>query len=167
VSARALPAAALVGGTAAFVVGTAALVVGTAAPLAAQDAAISAEVQLEVYATALGFYSPPRNQVRWIETTPLEPGVPAPLDPGLRSALIARLGDRFLPWSENAPGQGGRLRVTPIEPAGPGRYRLGVGYRHRTPYFEGSVSTQTFLVGCEAGDCQILDRGGGTAMEIW
>lgn len=159
-SARVLPAAA-------FVVGTAALVVGTAAPLAAQDAAIPAEVQLEVYATALEFYSPPRSQVRWIETTPLESGVPAPLDPGLRSALIARLGDRFLPWSENAPGQGGRLRVTPIEPAGPGRYRLGVGYRHRTPYFEGSASTQTFLVGCEAGACEILERGDGTAVETW
>lgn len=149
---------------------TAALLLALAAApsaLLAQKATtpIPAGVQLDVYAAALAFYDPPRNQVRWIETTPIEPGVGAPLDPGLQRALIARLGERFLAWSEDAPGQGGRLRVSPIEPAGPGRWRLAVGYRHRTPYHEGSASTQEFLVGCANGACRILERGSSVGAE--
>jgi hypothetical protein len=123
-----------------------------AGPLAAQDAAagIGLDLEVEVYATALAFYSPPRDQVRWLES----------FEPGLRRALIARLGDRFLPWSEGARGQGGRLRVSPIEAAGPDRYRLVVEYRHRTPYFEGPISAQAFLVRCDGLRCAILSRGG-------
>lgn len=139
------------------------LVAVGAAPLVAQETGAPVPVvaiQLDVYATALGFYAPPRGQVRWIETTPLDATEDrAPLVPGLRRALIARLGDRFLPWSEDAPGQGGRLRVSTIEPAGSGRYRLTVGYRHHTTYYDGPASAQTFLVGCNEGDCRILERG--------
>lgn len=149
---------------------TAALLLALAATpsaLFAQEATtpIPAAVQLDVYAAALAFYDPPRNQVRWIETTPLESGAGAPLDPALQRALVARLGDRFHVWTEDAPGQGGRLRLSPIEPAGPGRWRLAVGYRHRTPYYEGSASTQRFLVGCEDGGCRILERGPGDGAE--
>lgn len=116
------------------------------ATLAAQES-IPPDVELEVYATALEFYSPPRGQVRWIEST------------AYRDALIERLGDRFRPWVENAQGSGGRLTVSPIEGAGPDRYRLSVRYRHRTPYFEGTESTQDFLVGCDRLRCRILARG--------
>lgn len=121
----------------------------SAATLTAQDALvpIPPDVELEVYATALEFYSPPRGQVRWIESAVF------------RVELIERLGDRFRPWVENAPGSGGRLRVSPIEGAGPGRYRLTVRYRHRTPYFEGPESAQAFLVGCDGPRCRILARG--------
>lgn len=116
------------------------------ATLAAQIP-IPPEVELGVYATALEFYSPPRGQVRWLEST------------ALRDGLIERLGDRFRPWVESAPGSGGRLAVSPIERAGPDCYRLTVGYRHHTPYFEGPESTQEFLVGCDRGQCRILARG--------
>lgn len=153
-------------GTTAFLVALGAASLGPG-PLAAQDDPIPADVRLDVYSAALAFYDPPRNQVRWIETTPLEPGGRAPLDSGLQRSLIARLGDRFLPWTESAGGQGGRLRLSAIEPAAPGRYRLAVGYRHRTPYFEGAASTQSFLVGCEDGACRILEREPGTAMDGW
>jgi hypothetical protein len=118
----------------------------SAAKLAAQGS-IPPDVELEVYATALEFYSPPRGQVRWLES------------PVHREALIERLGDRFRPWVENAPGSGGRLVVSPIEEAGPDRYRLTVRYRHRTPHFEGPESTQEFLVGCDGARCRILARG--------
>lgn len=141
-----------------------------AAPLAAQEAGarVPAAAEQDVYAAALAFYTPPRGQVRWIEMTPLDAaGDRTPLDPGLRRALIARLGDRFLPWSEDARGQGGRLRVSAIEPAGPGRYRLAVGYRHHTKYFEGSASTQTFLVRCDEDACRILKRGPAAAPSDW
>ena len=132
--------------------GVSALFAFAAPSLAAQEAvpAIPAGIELEVYATALAFYSPLRGQVRWLEG----------FEPGLRRALIARLGDRFLPWSEGARGSGGRLRVSPIEAAGPDRYRLTVEYRHRTPYFEGPASAQAFLVGCDGLRCAIVSRGG-------
>jgi hypothetical protein len=136
------------------------------APLAAQEAEtpVSRSIQLDVYATALAFYKPPRGQLRWIEAAPL--GVErdrAPLDPGLVRTLIARLGDRFRPWSADATGRGGRLRLSAIEPAGRGRYGLSVGYRHHTEYYEGPVSAQRFLVGCDEAGCRILERGPAAA----
>ena len=107
---------------------------------------IPAAVEIEVYATALAFYSPPRGQVRWIESTEY------------RGELIERLGGRFRSWVEGAPGSGGRLRISPIEAAAPGRYRLTVRYRHHTPHFEGAESAQEFLVGCDGAACRILER---------
>jgi hypothetical protein len=114
--------------------------------LAAQGP-IPADVELAVYATALEFYSPPRGQVRWLESM------------AHRKELIERLGDRFRPRIEDAPGSGGRLMVSPIERAGADRYRLTVRYRHHTPYFEGPESSQELLVGCDDGQCRILARG--------
>ena len=129
------------------------LIAVTAAPVPGQDTALSAELEREILATALAFYSPPRGQVRWIESE----------DPALQPALVARLGERFLPWTEGARGPGGRLRFSPIEIVEPGRYRVSVSYRHRTPYHEGPLSTQTFLVGCDGSGCRILARGPGGA----
>lgn len=128
-----------------FVIGVL-LTAASAATLPAQDS-IPSVVELEIYATALEFYSPPRGQVRWLES------------PVQREALIERLGDRFRPWVEGARGSGGRLTVSPIEVAGPDQYRLTVWYRHWTPYFEGPESSQEFLVGCDRAGCRILARG--------
>ena len=119
----------------------------TPANSGARGAAIPAAVEIEIYATALAFYSPPRGQVRWIESTEY------------REELLERLGERFRSWVEDAPESGGRLRISPIEAAGRGRYRLTVRYRHHTPHFEGAESTQEFLVGCEGDACRILARG--------
>lgn len=134
-----------------------ALVAVTAPPVAGQETALSPELELEVFATALEYYSPPRGQVRWIEVE----------DPALQRALSARLGDRFLPWTEGARGAGGRLRISGIEIVEAGRYRVTVSYRHRTPYHEGPFSAQTFLVGCNGSGCRILARGPGRGEQGW
>lgn len=137
--------------THALLVGATIALVAVTSPAAAQDPKLSAELEREVLATALAFYSPPRNQVRWIESD----------DSALQGILLARLGERFIAWTEDARGEGGRLRVAPIEIVEPGRYRLTVAYSHRTRYHEGPTSTQSFLVGCDGSACQILARDPG------
>jgi len=147
------------------------LVAAGTAPLAAQEtgAPVPETVRLDVYATALAFYSPPRGQVRWIEPAPLDAARgEAPLEREFVRALVARLGDRFLPGWEEQRGAGGRLRLSTIYPIGSsGRYRLAIGYRHHTEYHEGPASTQTFVVGCDRKGCQVLQRAPGAGPNDW
>jgi hypothetical protein len=141
----------------ALLVGATIMLVSATSPAAAQNPKLSADLEREVLATALAFYSPPRNQVRWIQSN----------DSALQRTLLARLGERFLAWNEDARGEGGRLRVSPIQIVEPGRYRLTVAYTHRTPYHEGPTSTQSFLVGCDGSACLILARGPGGGEDAW
>jgi hypothetical protein len=142
---------------------------GFAAPVRAQDprtSSLSMEVQIAVYATVLRFYDPPRGQVRWIESRMVgdaeEAGV---LEPALVSAVLERLGDDFRPWVEEADGSGGRLRVSALHAVAPDTFRVTVSYQHRTPYFEGPRSGQSFLVGRADDRWRILARGAASLAE--
>ena len=106
---------------------------GSAVPASTHD-------DLDIYVAVLRFFTPPRNQVRWIEPTS---------PPALRDSLLHRLGTRFEGWSsahDTDPRSGGRIRLSTIERFTPDSVRVSARYQHKTEYAVNPPFDVQFLV---------------------
>jgi hypothetical protein len=105
----------------------------------------------DLYVAALKFFSPPRNQRRWLDSRLLTEGLEeASLDSEAMNYILRKLGSRFLPFEERLAQDerigGGILRVGPIERISPERARVRVRYRHIAEGYEGTPVDLQFLL---------------------
>jgi hypothetical protein len=102
---------------------------------------------LDIYTTVLRFFTPPRNQVRWIGLEMISRGETMPA--AMRDSLIRRLGHRFEGWSiyhESDPRSGGRINLSSIHRFTPDSVSVTARYQHRTEYHENSPFTVRFFI---------------------
>jgi len=103
---------------------------------AAETLTVSAADVGPIYEVALRFYTPPRNQSRWLDLhrLPATPGdtTSPPLDHALAEWLVTRLGDRFCLLEEPNTcrrNNGAQLEVSPIYASSHDRVRVVVACR--------------------------------------
>jgi hypothetical protein len=135
------------------------------------EVASVAEADVEtIYAIAIRFYRPPRNQSRWLDLRLLpaaaSDSTPPSLDHGLAERLVGRLGRRFcvLERGNGCDGSNGAvLRLSRIYATTPDRVRVVVGCRLVWP---GNTTTdnggQAFLLNRTAKGWVIAGRHGVT-----
>jgi hypothetical protein len=102
---------------------------------------------LDIYTTVLRFFTPPRNQVRWIdlEMIPGDKTMPA----AIRDSLIKRLGSRFEGWGashRSDPRSGGRINLSSIYRVSPDSVRVTARYQHHTEHHDNEAFDVKFLV---------------------
>ena len=110
----------------------------TASDARAQDSWTSDDI--DIYTTVLRFFTPPRNQVRWIELT---------MPSEVRDSLIRRLGKRFEGWSathDSDPRSGGRINLSTIERFTPDSVRVTARYQHRMKYHTNEPFDVRFVI---------------------
>lgn len=95
---------------------------------------------LDVYTAALRFFTPPRNQVRWIDLSMI-PDRDRNMPAAMRDSLIRRLGNHFEGWSaghESDSRSGGRINLSAIHRFTPDSVTVTARYQHRTEYHANS-----------------------------
>lgn len=128
-----------------------------------EDHVLSESDQIAALEAALRFYSPPRSQVRWLDTEalPAFPGAPASHhDAALVDALVARMGPRFLRWRGEVNGPGVRMLWAGPFAMSEDTARIIVGSRFMTAYAPGPLTHQVLVVTRRGGGWRITSRGG-------
>lgn len=103
---------------------------------------------LDVYTAVLRFFTPPRNQVRWIDLQMIPSGVGA-MPSAMRDSLIRRTGKHFEGWSsyhESDPRSGGRISLSAINRFNADSAGVTARYQHRTEYHTNDSFDVRFLI---------------------
>ncbi|MEJ7759522.1 MAG: hypothetical protein WKF55_07990 [Gemmatimonadaceae bacterium] len=100
-----------------------------------QSSAASVSGSVDIYVAALRFFTPARNQVRWLDSRLLtvEGDSSRTLAPEIRDSLLRRLGVRFeklTAWQETDSRSGGVVRISPIVHFTPDSVGVKVKYVH-------------------------------------
>ena len=102
---------------------------------------------LDIYTAVLRFFSPPRNQVRWIDLQMIPAGKTMPS--AVRDSLIRRAGKRFEGWSsfhESDRRSGGRINLSSIYRFTPDSVSVTAQYQHRMEYHSNEPFPVRFLL---------------------